>query len=261
MMRDTLPTRPIQNGSGIVIAILGVDGSGKSSIQRALCNWLREEGRDVVSIYFGSGDGPMSASRKILSKLGRARHQLKRRMHKQECAENNSAFEFPGVPVSRSGLRFILDSLFVSSERKKSASRMRRAKQRGAIVVTDRFPQVQNPNGMDGPRLHHLLNSHSMFRRGVAKLEQHRYEEATTMQPDLAIALNVSPEVSLQRADHHSIVEIRERIKLLKQIQFPSSTVIHIDANQEFECVLREAKACITGFPMKQLHQNINYRT
>lgn len=260
-MRNALAKRPVQSGSGIVIAILGVDGSGKSSIQRALCNWLREEGRDVVSIYFGSGDGPMSASRKILSKLGRARHQLKRKMHKQECAKKNQAFEFSGIPASRSGLRFILDSLFVSSERKKSASRMRRAKQRGAIVVTDRFPQVQDPNGMDGPRLHHLLNSHSMLRRALAKLEQRRYEAATNVQPDLAIALNVSPEVSLQRAAHHSILEIRGRIKRLNQIQFSSSTVIHIDANQELECVLREAKACIAGFSMKQLHQNISYRT
>ena len=43
-------------GGGIVVAVLGVDGSGKSTLVRSLNQWLGQE-VDVLPIYFGTGDG------------------------------------------------------------------------------------------------------------------------------------------------------------------------------------------------------------
>src|SRR5207245_5117378 len=58
-LRRTLPQ------GGAVIAFVGADGSGKSTLVRELAAWLSPK-VDVVHLYFGSGDGPASLPRQPL---------------------------------------------------------------------------------------------------------------------------------------------------------------------------------------------------
>ena len=51
------PLRRVSPRGGIVVALVGSDGSGKSTLTRTLQSWLGWK-LDVMPIYFGSGDGP-----------------------------------------------------------------------------------------------------------------------------------------------------------------------------------------------------------
>src|SRR6266550_3371064 len=57
----TAPTTHLRRGcrapgGGCVAAVIGVDGSGKSTVVAAIRAWLGQE-IDVVPIYFGTGSG------------------------------------------------------------------------------------------------------------------------------------------------------------------------------------------------------------
>ena len=63
-----------QNGrrhAGRVVAVVGSDGSGKSTLSRALAESFADH-RQVVHIYLGSGDGPSSLLRRPLNRIKRA---------------------------------------------------------------------------------------------------------------------------------------------------------------------------------------------
>ena len=62
-----------------MVAVLGVDGSGKSTLVRSLNQWLGQE-VDVLPIYFGTGDGrpsllllPLKLLVPLVSRLFRTR--------------------------------------------------------------------------------------------------------------------------------------------------------------------------------------------
>ena len=50
------PGRRRAPGGGCVAAVIGVDGSGKTSVVSAIQAWLRPE-VDIMPVYFGTGDG------------------------------------------------------------------------------------------------------------------------------------------------------------------------------------------------------------
>lgn len=232
---------------GLTISVLGVDGSGKTTLQQELCCWLQRE-HEVVSIYFGSGKGPMSHSRRLLSFVGRTRHFFMRNREVSSAATTEklgSRSSESSDPALRPRLRFILDSLLVARERKRSLKKMLNAKAAGSIVITDRFPQIQVLDGMDGPRLHSRRTSSSSLMRVAANWEFHIYQLVVQHQPDLVIVLSVSPDVAAGRSGFHSVDSIKNRIGRLSQLDFPESVLTLIDADQPFEVVLEEAKRSV----------------
>src|SRR5439155_17069655 len=77
---------------GLIVAFLGVDGSGKSTATKEITRWLSRK-VDVVSIYFGSGDGPASLPRRCLRRLDAALSSLKALRRKRSTAPpRNPAF-------------------------------------------------------------------------------------------------------------------------------------------------------------------------
>lgn len=53
------PFRHAAPGGGIIVAVVGADGSGKSTLGRELCAWLQKD-IDARAVYFGTGDGAPS---------------------------------------------------------------------------------------------------------------------------------------------------------------------------------------------------------
>lgn len=57
-----VPFSRLAINGGLVVALVGPDGSGKSTLTKELYSWLSWK-VDVLTIYFGSGDGPSSVIR------------------------------------------------------------------------------------------------------------------------------------------------------------------------------------------------------
>jgi thymidylate kinase len=177
---------------GRIIAILGPDGSGKSTIVKTLDKWLSWK-LDVYPVYFGSGDGSASLLRLPL-KLAKA--ALSRPRAPKEGAPTESGAM--GLKRKVSPAR-ALWAVVLAWEKRAKLRRAVRARNRGMIVLCDRFPQTQVMGFNDGPLLAPWRESGSGLRKRLADWEYEVYERVRACAPDLAIKMDVPSEVAIAR--------------------------------------------------------------
>src|SRR6266508_3511029 len=90
-------------------------------------------------------------------------------------------------------------ALTLSFEKRAKLRRMIRARNRGLIVICDRYPQSQVPGFNDGPLLAHWGQHSWALCRALARWEARPYDDAALDPPDLVIKLVLAPEVALTR--------------------------------------------------------------
>jgi len=104
-------------------------------------------------------------------------------------------------------------ALALAGTQRRRVVRARRARNRGLIVICDRWPQDQFAD----------LNP-----------------------PDLVLRLNVSPAVALQRKPGTPIEQLQHQTETVRRLQYPAATcVVDIDADQSFEEVLLRVKRAV----------------
>jgi thymidylate kinase len=134
-------------------------------------------------------------------------------------------------------------ALVLSFEKRGKLRQATRARNRGMIVVCDRYPQSQVMGFGDGPLLSHWHNHPWKINRILAQWEATPYRMAELYPPDLVIKLHVTPEIGLQRKADASIEEYKRRVEAVKRLQYPPFTkVVEVDANQIFDNVLLRVK-------------------
>ena len=105
------------NNKGIVITLMGADGSGKSTQVNRLVNILSKK-MDVRYIYMGSGNGPSSWHRTILKGAFRI---IKRKKNKS----NQKKEVFPTTPKKIFSLVYFIS---LAIEKRKNLKRLQRLK-------------------------------------------------------------------------------------------------------------------------------------
>lgn len=221
---------------GLVIIFLGADGSGKSTLTREVHRWLSGN-LDVASVYFGSGQGPVSLPRRALQRAAALFKQV------APSARASAQVKHRGEGASR--LRTAGELLWVTSlafERRRRAAQARRARNQGSIVLCDRFPQSQSA-GNDGPWLGHWLDHRSWVWRAGARAELAAVQYVERLRPVLAIKLGITREVALQRKPETPPTLLDARMRVLERLRFAEETrVVEIDATRRLEEVLLEVK-------------------
>lgn len=220
-------------GGGVVVALMGVDGSGKSTAVAALRRWLGAE-VDTMPIYFGTGDGrpsllllPLKMLVPLFTRLTSSRPK--------GSSHGNVSSRPPGAIY---GSLLALWSFILAIEKRKKLTQARRAADRGMVVIADRYPQDQIVSFNDGPLLPRLRRVPGWLRR----FEAASYALARRLPPDLVIKLTASPELIAQREPAMNKDVIRQRVEQLGLLAFPHSTVVCIDAAQPLDSVIRQIK-------------------
>jgi thymidylate kinase len=221
---------------GLVIALLGADGSGKSTLTQALQAWLGWK-LEVLPLYLGFGDGPVSPTRRPL--------QLLKRMYARRPRPGTPSGARAAAAVGFKAVWRILYAWSVAREKQGRLERARRARHVGSVVIADRYPQAQVMGMGDGP----LLAQWSA-RRGVlgaaARWELGVYRRLETVAPDLVIKLHVSPEVSARRKQDGAVESLAQRAETVHSISFPPGTrVVDLNADQPLDAVLLQAKRAV----------------
>lgn len=232
---------------GVLIALLGVDGAGKSTLEDVLVKWLRWK-MDVMPVYLGSGDGPRSLTRKMIERAASFVRRMKSRPADAELTDAGEGRSVPGAlaraSFARRFLRCLL-ALTIARERERRLKQACRARGRGMIVITDRFPQNQFAGYGDGPLLGELIAASGLL-GSCARLERELYERMVRIQPDLAVKLILPPEVALERKSSTAAEIVRLKAAAVEQLEFGSQTrVVSIDATQSLEEVVRAAKKAV----------------
>jgi thymidylate kinase len=223
-------------GGGSVIAVVGVDGSGKSTVTKAMAAWLRPE-VDVMPVYFGTGAGRPSMVLRPLKWIAPAVSRLIK--HKSRgSSHGNSSDRHLGMAYT---LLLTGWALAVALDKRKKLVQARRAANRGLIVIADRYPQSEIPAYNDGPLLQHLNGVPRLVRR----LEARAYELAHRMPPDLVIKLKVTPETAAKREPDMNPTVIRQRVLDLDQLKFPGGHIVDVDAERPLADVIHTVKCAV----------------
>lgn len=220
---------------GLTLALVGVDGAGKTALSRAIVEWLSWK-LDVHAYYLGSKQPSWMSSLSYLF------FRMARRSHRTLSRRIGEGSLLARIIESVRNSLLYSHYLFTGYDRFRRFLAGRRKAKAGSVVVYDRYP-LQAP--LDGPQIHLTAeDDNSWSARAFSALEKKLYRRMHL--PDLLIVLEVSPEVSFQRKPDHQLETIVEKNKVLERLTTEMEAegwhIVRIDANQQFETVLSHLK-------------------
>ncbi len=224
------PPRKRPAGGGRVVALIGSDGSGKSTAAEGLDRWL--------SPVFATTRIHLGKPRRSLPWLAlRASVHLGRRLG--IAPEPAPTSDTPGVvPTARSGGTWLLSGALTARDRRRAAARAHRLASRGRVVICDRYPLPQIT--VDGPR----AAGSTLPDRGVSRrlVEIDRWLYASIPPPDVVVVLRVSPEVAARRRPEADLRVIEARAGEVRDAAWGTDVAI-VDADRPKDVVLLDVKA------------------
>jgi thymidylate kinase len=185
------PAAPLLSG-GAVLAVVGPDGAGKSTLVRETAAWLGQV-LPVAMIHAGKPPGSLLTlpARALLP-------AMRRLLPRYRGLVVESAGE-PAPARLRSGRLFVVyavRAVMLAWERRRLLAGAHRMATRGTIVLSDRYPTTQ-PDVPEGPALGFLAGDPSPFYRWLARLEERLYRSIPPA--DLVLYLDVPAEIACER--------------------------------------------------------------
>jgi thymidylate kinase len=218
-----------------VYAIIGCDGTGKSTLARDLLISLRKTG-PVRRRYMGLISGEAADKIKDLPFIG---VRLERNLQRKRDRALDMEKQLPGTGTA-------LIMYLLSLWRAILLLRVRWLSRRGVQIIADRYPQAEIPGfHYDGPGLA-AGRTDTWFVRMLAKREQKMYEWMALHKPALIIRLNIDAEAALARKPDHNISELRDKISVIPLLTFNGARVHDIDATIPYAQVLESALQAIS---------------
>jgi thymidylate kinase len=225
---------------GLTVALVGVDGAGKSTISAALTDWLRWK-IDTPFHYLGSKQpSPWTKWSYLFFRMARRGHR------------ELSAVMGQDIFLARwmAGLRqnlLALHYIFVGLDRFRRYRRAQNEIASGSIVVFDRYPFAAP---LDGPEIQLIDKGYlNPVSRLLSRLENDLYRKFESL--NLLILMEVSPETSLRRKPDHPLETIKAKNIALQAVkdritQEPEKwNWASVDAEKPLEDVLLQVKRSV----------------
>jgi PST family polysaccharide transporter len=215
---------------GAVIAIIGPDASGKSTLVSAAAQWLGGVFR-IETAHLGK---PPSAWLTLLPNLLLRLLRVATPSLRVTRADVLTATD---DKPRRRGLLYRLRAVILAWDRRALAIRLARRADRGWLVVCDRYP-TPTVGAPDSARLLDAADDGCTSRLGawLARLEIRLYREVPP--PDIVIRLNAPLDVAVdrnevrQKAGKESAEWVTRRHKQFFLPAFPHAQVLELDTNQ-----------------------------
>lgn len=233
LLKRPVPYRRINPSGGKIIAFIGADGAGKSTVTSLLNKSLSKK-IDVYFEYFGSGDGKSSLLRKplqlFLKFLKKSRKEVKRNDNKK----NNDKYYDENPSILK-----VIWALVLAVEKRNKIRCIWEAKAKGMIVICDRYPQIQYKGINDGPLLYGWINKNGLKKK-IALWEMNIYKMTNTFIPDLLIKMIVDNETAKTRKPKDNPIDIEKKVKLINGLNIPAVSTQVIDSTKTLEEVISD---------------------
>jgi thymidylate kinase len=213
-----------------MIAVVGCDGSGKSTVTQILQTWLAGV-QPTVTCHLGKQSGNIGRALARLPLIGAGLERSIREKAKAAQTEKG-----PSLSTAVGIYAFTLRRVY----RFRRMMRLRRA---GNTIIADRFPQIERPGPMDGLGLGNARKTGLIG--WLARSERRQFDAMVAHHPDLVIRLNVSLDVALVRKPDHREASLARKIADLSHLTFQGARIVDLDANEPLEEVEAKAKAAI----------------
>jgi len=219
-----------------VIAVVGCDGSGKTTLAADLVAAFRER-TPTERRYMGLISGEMGDKIKLLPFFG---VRLERHLAAKARRAQDMEKKLPGTFTAL--VMYLLSVWRVSKVR-----RLIRLSQSGKLVIAERYPQSEIPGfHFDGPGLT-VDRTSSWLVRKLAMREQKLYDWMAEQRPSLVIRLNVDADTAYARKPDHPLAELREKTAQMPRIKYAGAAVREIDSRLPYPQMLDTAMQAITA--------------
>ena len=212
-----------------LIAIVGCDGSGKTTLTTDLLRVLGNE-RLVGTTYLGLGSGTLGARIRELPVIGAP---IEKRLAKKAERTRSKEDRIPGLATALVVYGFSL----LRRRRFRRALAMRDS---GVTVITDRYPQVEVPGFYDGPGLSAAKADSPAVARLAAR-ERRMYEWMASYRPTLVIRLNVDVETAAARKPDHDRALLARKVAATPLLRFGGAPIVDLDARAPYEQLRQQA--------------------
>lgn len=216
-----------------LIAIVGSDGSGKSTVSEAVLAVVRRFGR-AEAVHLGKQSGNVG---RALSRLPLLGGTVDRTIASQTLKVQGRKECNPGLGAA------LVISVF-QIRRMRRFRRMLALWRQDTIIVADRFPQLDVPTAYDGPVMMADAPGSALV-RWLAARERRQFEWMTRVRPDLVIRLNVDLETAFARKPDHKPEALRRKIAATPQFRFGGAPIVEIDSNRPLAEVLAAAETAV----------------
>lgn len=218
-----------------VIAVVGSDGAGKSTLTADLLNHLQQE-QATELLYLGQDSGNVARWIKTRPLIGPiiARYLVKRSERAHASKDRKSS-----PPDLLTAIVIFLFSLWRHSKFKKVPL----LSQQGIVVITDRYPQAEVAGfHFDGPGLA-ALEKGSFLVRFLARQEQRLYREMANYVPALVIRLNIDAKTAHERKPDHKLSSLEAKTSVFPTLAFNGARILDLDTREPYATVLHRALA------------------
>jgi thymidylate kinase len=205
-----------------LIAIIGADGSGKTTLARDLAAEIGRE-RPAKYVYLGLGSGPIGHRIAALPLIGPL---VAARIEKRAGRTRDPKDSIPGLPTA-------LVVYWFSRRRMARFRAMMDLRRRGTVVITDRYPQAEMPGFYDGPGLS-AARAQSAAVRWLAAREARLYAEMVRHVPTLVLRLNIDADTALARKPEHGRPLVEKKIAITPLLTFGGAWIEEIDAAMDY---------------------------
>lgn len=231
----------LQSG-GAVIAFVGPEATGKSTLLTATRDWLGEH-FVIEQIHAGK---PRSTPLTVLPNvfLPFLRNALP--MYRpSKIATNHASLEQSPKSPKVYPLISAIRSVFLAYDRRALLSRAFARAANGSIVLCDRYPSMST-GAPDGPQLQQFAIDPKRYpiQSWLARTEKRLYQEIPA--PDMVISLHVPLEVALLRNKNRGKEEpedyVRYRHSLACNLEYGNAPIYEINTDQALDTTVLEIK-------------------
>lgn len=224
--------RRITHG-GLLIAIVGGDGSGKTTAIDEACAWLSTK-FDILKLHMGKPEW----SRTTIVVRGLLKIGTMLGLYSFEGDLYGGAAKFPGYP-------WMIRRVCNARDRYLTYLKARRFASNGGLVICDRYP-LADLLAMDAPQCGRVVKAFKQsnwFTRQLVNIETSCYTKIAL--PDLLIVLRLTPEIAVQRKTDESEVSVFARSTLVWECDWSKTPAHVLDASLPKDKVLAQIQLLI----------------
>lgn len=232
-------------GGGAVIAFVGSEATGKSTLISEMKEWLGEHFA-VEQIHAGKPKATLLTvvpnvllpSLRALFPTARTTNVETQRVPKEVSEKSEGRYP----------LIFAIRSVLLAHDRRALLTGAYSQAANGTVVLCDRYPSARS-GAPDSPQLSHLpiSSNGNSLRSLLAGIEKRMYEEIPAA--DLIIYLNAPLEITLERNANRGKREpedyVRRRHARSSNLEFEATPVYKINTDQPFDQTVFEVKKAI----------------
>lgn len=210
-----------------LIAFIGCDGSGKSTLSIDLANVLSKS-HPTQRCYLGQGSGNIGRRIKEIKFIGPI---LDRIIDKKATTARKKGNKIPGITTAIVIFAF-------SCIRYYNFKKMMKARAKGVLTITDRYPQTEVSGFYDGPGLS-AAHTTNWFISKLVKWEYKLYDQMAAIKPDVIFRLNIDVDSAFQRKQDHDYDLLKSKVEVTPLLTFRGARIVDIDSTLPYKEVCK----------------------